>query len=125
VSRTKWPGRAGPGARPWQWEVEALKDNVISFFGPEDESVVKAPPGVADLVLKDVRRDEAVDHGRAHSRGAGQRCENRSRMRKSRRRFVGPYLGTGVLLLVQLIGLDPFLDQAFRCDIFEIFRHQE
>ncbi len=27
-----------------QWESEALKDNVISFFDPEDESVVKAPP---------------------------------------------------------------------------------
>ena len=30
-----------------QWESEALKDNVISFFDPEDESVVKAPPEVA------------------------------------------------------------------------------
>jgi len=30
-----------------QWETEALKDNVISFFDPEDESVVKAPPEVA------------------------------------------------------------------------------
>ena len=28
-------------------------------------------------------------------------------------------------ILVQLIRLDTFLDQAFRCDIFEIFRHQE
>jgi hypothetical protein len=26
---------------------EALKDNVISFFDPEDEAVVKAPPEVA------------------------------------------------------------------------------
>jgi hypothetical protein len=29
------------GAR--QGETEALKDNVISFSGPEDESVVRAP----------------------------------------------------------------------------------
>jgi hypothetical protein len=30
-----------------QWESEALKDNVISFFDTEDESMVKAPPEVA------------------------------------------------------------------------------
>jgi hypothetical protein len=77
--------------------VEALKDNVISFFGPEDESVVKAPPGVAGLVLKDVRRDKAVDHGRALARGPGQRFEVDRGCKKAEEDPV-PDLGARVLL---------------------------
>ena len=40
-----------------QWQTEALKDNVISFFDPEDESVVKAPPEVVAPSRKNNRCD--------------------------------------------------------------------
>ena len=58
-----------------QWESEALKDNVISFFDPEDESVVKAPPEVAARSWKMSDETKRWIICRAHGRGPGIAAE--------------------------------------------------
>jgi hypothetical protein len=80
-----------------QWETEALKDNVISFFDPEDESVVKAPARGGGQVLEDDLRDKEVGRLRALARGPDIAAEADRGCRRAEEDPVSD-LGTRVLL---------------------------